>query len=96
MASIIDIAPSRPSEQGAPVPSFVRRARQWLHEASLNLLHLVGAPGVIRAMRCEDPVTGQSIQVRVDKRFTVLSVNGRDYYFRRITGKLYGAGTGQI
>ncbi len=37
-------------------------------------------------------VTGDRIRIRVDRRFTVLTVNSREYWFRRLTGRLDGTG----
>ena len=42
----------------------------------------------------DDIVTGGVIEVKVGSLFTRLSVNGRDYYFDRITGRFAGTGQG--
>lgn len=54
----------------------------------------VGIPGAIKSMQITDVLTDQHIEVRVGHLFVRLSVNGRDYYFDRITGKFDGTGTG--
>jgi hypothetical protein len=50
-------------------------------------------PGVVRDTDIQDRVTGDHVSVRVGPLFTVLSVNGRDYYFDRITGGFDGSGS---
>ena len=54
----------------------------------------LGMPGFVKNLDLVDEVTGQIISIRVESLFTMLSVNGRDYYFRRLTGKLDGTGMG--
>ncbi len=51
-------------------------------------------PGTIQPMSYDDPLTGDRITVVVNPLFTVLSVNTRDYYFHRLTGRFDGTGTG--
>lgn len=57
-----------------------------------QILTFLNAPGFIRGIEYPDRVTGDYISIRVNKRFTVISVNNRDYYFRRLTGKFDGTG----
>lgn len=45
-------------------------------------------------MRLEDELTGRAIEVRVEPLFIVFSVDGRDYYFRRFSGRFDGTGLG--
>lgn len=68
---------------------MVGRFRAWLGRA-LNIAH---APGAIRAMDHEDKLAGQHIAVLVGELYTCVSVNGRDYYFDRLTGKFDGTGS---
>jgi hypothetical protein len=65
------------------------RLREWLGR-SLNLL---GAPGAIREMEFSDQLAGQHIAVSVGELFVCMSVNGRDYYFDRLTGRFDGTGS---
>lgn len=55
-------------------------------------LNRMRAPGAVQPLAYEDPVTGDRIGVSVDSLFTVLSVNGRDYYFSRMSGEFSGTG----
>lgn len=66
------------------------RGTEQLH----RLLNRLGVPGVIRPMRYHDAVTGQQIEVKTGVFFTVVSIDCRDYYFDRVTGRFDGTGTG--
>ena len=39
-----------------------------------------------------DNVTGDHIRIRVGRRFTVVAINNREYWFKRISGKFGGTG----
>jgi len=39
-----------------------------------------------------DRISGDYISIRINKYFTVISVNNRNYYFQRATGKFDGTG----
>jgi hypothetical protein len=58
------------------------------------LLNKMGIPGAVREVSIDDKATGQYIQVSTGRLFTRLSVNGRDYFFNRLTGRFDGTGTG--
>ena len=76
----------------------VSAATRWdiwtsrMREAMGGALNRVKAPGAVQPLAYEDPVTGDHIGVSVDSLFTVLSVNGRDYYFNRLSGEFDGTG----
>lgn len=81
--------PESPPRRGGRIFAAWRVLRGGLEWA-------VGAarlPGFIRPHRIEDRVTGDTVVIRVSRRFTTVSVNGRDYYFRRLTGEYDGAGS---
>jgi hypothetical protein len=59
-----------------------------------QMLNRLGVPGVIREATIQDELTGQHIQIQAGVLFTRVSVNGRDYYFHRLTGKFDGTGMG--
>jgi len=59
-----------------------------------RVLRFASVPGAIRESRIEDSLTGQEIEIRVGLLFTRISVNGRDYYFNRLTGRFDGTGMG--
>jgi len=92
MAEILKIPERpRPTESNASVWQIWRGR---LKESVGYLLNKIGVPGVIGDVDIDDGVTGQRIQVRTGRFFTRLSVNGRDYYFRRLTGRFDGTGMG--
>ncbi len=66
------------------------RARHLLG-ACLNRL---GAPAAVQNTRVHDPVAGRTFEVDVGTLFTRISVDGRDFYFNRLTGRFDGSGTG--
>jgi hypothetical protein len=66
------------------------RLREWLG-AALNRRRVAG---FVQPISYQDLVTGDLIEIRVSALFTVLSVSGRDYYFRRLTGRFDGTGMG--
>jgi hypothetical protein len=65
-----------------------------IREATGKLLTRLRVPGAISNTVVEDTLTGQNIEVRVGALFTRISINGRDYYFNRLTGKFDGTGMG--
>lgn len=72
------------------------RATIWagrFREAIGRLLRVLRVPGAVADCDIEDAVTGQRVTVCVGASFTRISVDGRDYYFDRITGKLNGTGS---
>jgi hypothetical protein len=59
-----------------------------------QLLKSLRIPGAVQDHHITDPVNNQTIDISVGALFTKISVNGRDYYFHRVTGKYDGAGMG--
>ena len=59
-----------------------------------RMLRALRVPGIIRDVQIEDAVSGHSISITVGLLFTKVSVNGRDYFFRRLSGRLDGTGSG--
>jgi hypothetical protein len=64
------------------------RFKQWSGKI-LNCAHM---PGAIQPMDFEDRLAGQHFSVSVGELFVCVTVNGRDYYFDRITGRFDGTG----
>lgn len=65
----------------------VREGFGWF----LNKLHI---PGAIQPCEIADPVTGNEITIAPGRFYFRISVNGRDYYFDRVSGRFDGTGTG--
>lgn len=57
--------------------------------AMLSWLHV---PGAIQSFEMKDAVSGRHIQVSISAFYTKLSIDGRDFYFHRYTGKFDGTG----
>lgn len=72
--------------------TFRRRIRDIIFQFPNQLLTLINAPGFVVPIDFTDKVTGDYIRIRVTSRFTVISVNHRDYWFRRLAGKFDGTG----
>jgi len=63
--------------------------RDWV----CKVIHKLRMPGAIRECDIDDPVTGHRIRVRIDRSCTELWIDGREYRFDRLSGKLRGTGT---
>jgi hypothetical protein len=59
-----------------------------------QFLHRFRLPGSIAPVSIHDALTGQRLEITVDPLFTRVSVDGRDYYFRRFSGHFDGTGMG--
>ena len=68
--------------------------RSRLQMAFNKMLNKLGVPGAIKNGLIEDQLTGQTIRIQTGIFFTLVSINGRDYYFGRITGEFDGTGSG--
>src|SRR5436309_14944377 len=51
-------------------------------------------PGLVRPVEYYDEVSGIRLSVRTSLLFTKISINGRDFYFRRLSGQFDGTGQG--
>lgn len=81
----------RPSEKGATRLDILRSR---IREAIGRALNKIGVPGAIKDAEIKDAVTGQELTVCVSPWFVRINVDGRDYFFNRITGRFDGTGTG--
>jgi hypothetical protein len=81
----------RPSSMGA---SWWNIAFGRVELATGRLLNWLKIPGAVRDVEFKDALTGQQITVKVGSLFTCVTVGGRDYYFRRVSGKFDGTGMG--
>ena len=62
--------------------------RLWLGK----LLVALGMPGFIVGQTYDAQVTNARVRVYLGPLFSVVSVNGLDIYFHRLTGKIDGVG----
>ena len=70
----------------------ISRAR--FREKLGDFLNRLGFPGAIRSTELHDKATGLTLNVRVSAGYTRINVNGRDYFFDRITGRYDANRTG--
>lgn len=63
-----------------------------LKEIFGHLFNFFDIPGFVRKMKIYDDLTDTYIEVRLNVFFAVISVNGKDYYFKRLIGKYDGSG----
>ena len=64
-----------------------------VRESIGRILNLARAPGAIQDMYVKDTLTGHEVALSVGDFFVRLSVDGRHYYFDRLTGKFNGTGS---
>lgn len=69
-------------------------ARDRMRLAARTLLNRLNVPGALRSVQIDDELTGQQLDISVGASFTRITVNGRDYYFDRVTGRYDGSGMG--
>jgi hypothetical protein len=59
-----------------------------------KLYNLAGIPGLVRDCDYAASAHDVRIQVRAREMFTIITVNGLDVYFHRLTGTIDGVGLG--
>jgi len=74
--------------------SLLGYLRILVSECLGRLLNRLGVAGAVKPMKISDSLTGQKMEIRVGLLFTRISVNGRDYYFNRLSGRFDGTGMG--
>jgi hypothetical protein len=90
--SIIRFPAERIARAASGGVSFWQLWKGRIREYAGRVLCGLGAPGVIASTEIKDALTGQEISVAVGALYVRLSVDGRDYYFDRITGRFDGTG----
>ena len=81
---------SRPVRDGA---TTIDIARSRMKAGVGRLLNKLRVPAPIQPIEINDEVTKQRVVVAVDDLFVRISVDGRDYYFDRLTGRFDGTGS---
>jgi len=80
-----------PATQGATLSIiYIERLKQLLGKI-LNYFHI---PGFVKPIKIFDDLTKTHLEVKLSGFFTKITVNGKDYYFRRLDGKFDGTGMG--
>lgn len=67
------------------------RISEWIGSA----LNWAGISGFVRECEYKSTETDTLVSVRVSPLYSVISVNGVDVYFHRITGEIDGIGVSQ-
>jgi hypothetical protein len=93
MAQIVEIT-STPEAGPALSGGATRcdRLKLRFKEVAARLFDRLGIPGFVRSMTLKDEVTGQTISVQTGHLSTRISIDGRDYYFDRLSGRFDGTG----
>ena len=87
-----ELAVEPPEDEGKPRCSLVVRIGFRVKIAFLRLLGRLHVPAIIRPVEFRDEITGNFFSVTHGIQ-TRISINGRDYYFNRLTGSYDGAGS---
>jgi hypothetical protein len=82
--------PTCSSENASRLHIFKSRLRQYAGK----ILGRARLPGFIAPTTINDSYSRQKIEVSVGIICTRISINGRDYYFSRLSGKFEGTGSG--
>jgi hypothetical protein len=70
----------------------VRRIKDGVRQTPAVLYSILELPGLVQPIDYADVVTGDRVRIQVGKRYTVIAVNRREYWFRRLTGAFDGTG----
>lgn len=62
--------------------------RSWVG----RLLNGLGIPGLVASQTYEAQIARATVRVALGPLFSIVSVNGLDIYFHRLTGKIDGIG----
>ena len=81
---------SHPARSGATALDTIKSR---LRETIGSLANRLGLPGAVQPVEIHDQATGQRISIAVGAVMVRMTVNGRDFYFDRLTGRLDGAGS---
>ena len=68
-------------------------ARSRVRAGVGRLLNKMRVPAAIRPVEIFDKIANRHVAVAVDDLFVTVTVDGRDYYFDRITGRFDGTGS---
>ena len=75
---------------------LLRIVASWLRIQARAILgsvyNLAGTPGIVRDCDYSASICDARIRVKTGDLFTVITVNGLDIYFHRLSGKIDGVG----
>jgi hypothetical protein len=81
--------------RGSSIRSYLSIMRLRVRVLLGTIYEWAGVPGLVRDCDYEAGAVDARIKVRAHKLFTVVTVNGLDIYFHRLTGSIDGVGTSQ-
>jgi hypothetical protein len=61
-----------------------------------SFMNSLRVPGFVRECKYKSTETATTVSVRLSPLYTVISVNGADVYFHRVTGAIDGVGVTQV
>ena len=61
-----------------------------------RVANVAGLPGIVRECDYYSESLEVAVRVRMNRRFTVITVNGVDVYFYRLTGYIDGVGVNSL
>jgi len=67
--------------------------RLWLRVLTGKIYNWAGIPGLVRDCDYKAGITDANISVRAKELFTIVTVNGLEIYFHRLTGRIDGVGS---
>jgi hypothetical protein len=81
--------------RSAPAPAAIHvvcrnpisRGLRWTQLGLGRLMNNIAIPGQIRSTIIDDQPTGDHIEISVGIAFTRISINGRDHFFGRLSGR---------
>ncbi len=92
-ANIVDFPSHRVSHAVREGATTLDIARSRVRAGIGRVLNKFGVPAAIQPMEVTDEITKQHVAVAIDDLFVRVSVDGRDYYFDRLTGRFDGTGS---
>ena len=98
-SNIIDVTSIINQVPKSPVNQKTTRWAEMVYRVKLSLSRLLsklGFPCIVRPFEYTDQYTGNHIKITDLTLFTKISINGRDYYFHRLSGKFDGTGSGCV
>jgi hypothetical protein len=76
------------------VKMLASRMRLWARVLAGKAYNIAGVPGIVRDCDYSATVCNARIRVRAKELFTIITVNGLEIYFHRLTGSIDGVGFG--
>jgi hypothetical protein len=92
-ANVVRFPSERVAHAARDGATVIDIARSRMRAGVGRLLNKLRVPAAIQPVEITDEVTMRQVAVTVDDLFVRISVDGRDYYFDRMTGRFDGTGS---